>query len=217
VRGLGLPFYFWPVVWPGPATGDSAYLHDSDEVCIHLANPFLIMNCSYTNSTVQYGLPDNSSRPGGPLASAQFRSNNTGSTFFVLSDQSTVSSLIGSVNANCSSNLDQNNTSSSPTPYTNTTTAPLPEQVLQYYRGSSVVLTLDGYNDTAALNGTQNPNASGPAVPFPSGTDMALLTCLNETIGRAVPLVDAGARTGPPAMHSIVLVWVLVAIARSLF
>jgi len=138
-------------------------------------------------------------------------------SFFILSDQSTVSSLIGSVNANCSSSLDQNNTSKSPTPYTNSSTAPLPEQVVQYYRASSVVLTLDRYNDTAALNGTQNLNATGPALPFPNGTDTTLLTCLNETIGRAVPLVDAGARTGPPAMHALVLAWVLVAIARSLF
>jgi hypothetical protein len=102
-------------------------------------------------------------------------------------------------------------------PYTNSSTTPLPEQALQYYRASSVVLTLDGYNDTAALNGTQSLNASGLAVPFPSDTDTTLLTCLNATIGRAVPLVDAGSRTGPPAMHALVLAWVLAAITRSLF
>jgi hypothetical protein len=126
----------------------------------------------------------------------------------VLSDHSTVSSLIQSLKANCSSSL-STNTSSSPTPYTNGTTEPLPEQALEYYRASSVVLTLDGYNDTAALNGTQNPNATAPAAPLPGGTDTTLLACLNDTIGRAVPLIDAGIRPGPPGMFALVLVWVL--------
>ena len=166
---------------------------------------------------MQYGFPDNSSRPGGPLAIAQFQSKNTGSTFYVLSDKSTVSSLIGTVKANCSSSLNQTSTSSSPTPFTNSSTAPLPEQALQYYRASSVVLTLDGYNDTAALNGTQNPSARGPTAPLPNGTDTTLLTCLNETIGRAVPLIDAGARWGPPGMYPLVLAWVLAGVGRFLF
>jgi hypothetical protein len=166
---------------------------------------------------VQYGQPDNSSRPGGPLATAQFLSKNTGSTFYVLSDKSTVDSLIGSLKSNCSSNLDQTGTSKSSTPFTNQSTAPLPEQALQYYRASSVVLTLNGYNDTAALNNTQDPNASKPGAPLPNGTDTTLLTCLNETIGLAVPLVDAGVRPGPPAMYALALTWVLVGVARSLF
>ena len=167
--------------------------------------------------TLQYGSPDNSSRPGGPLEIAQFQSKNTGSTFHVLSDKSTVSSLIVSVKANCSSDLNATGTSSSPTPFTNLSALPLPEQALQYYRASSVVLTLDGYNDTDVLNGTQIPSASAPAAPLPNGTDTTLLTCLNETIGRAVPLVDAGVRSGPPSMYGLVLVWVLAGVARSLF
>ncbi|KAI0247990.1 hypothetical protein BJV78DRAFT_1276714 [Lactifluus subvellereus] len=193
VGGLGLPFYFWPVVWSGIAIGASAYLFDSDE----------------------YGLPDNSSRPGGPLAVAQFQSNKTGSIFHVLSDNSTVSSLIESLKANCSSSLSLANTSSSPTPYINGSTEPRPEQALQYFRASSVVLTLDGYNDTAALNGTQNPNMTAPAAPLPGGTDTTLLACLNDTIGRAVPLADAGTRSGPPGMLVLVLAWVLGASAVS--
>lgn len=135
----------------------------------------------------------------------------------MLSDESTVSSLIGTVNANCSSSLNKTSTSSSPTPFTNLSTWPLPEQALQYYRASSVVLTLDGYNDTAALNGTQNSSASVPMAPLPNGTDTTLLTCLNETIGLAVPLVDTGARLGAPGIYPLVLAWVLVGVARSLF
>jgi hypothetical protein len=177
----------------------------------HLASP------SHANSAVQYGLPENSSRPGGPLATAQFQSKNTSSTFVVLSDESTVSSLIGSVKANCSDLYQQTNASSSPTPYTNSSTTPRPEQALQYYRASTVVLALDGYNDTAALDGTQNPNASTLTVPLPNGTDTVLLTCLNDTIGLSVPLIDAGARSGPPGVQTLVFVWALAAVARSLF
>jgi hypothetical protein len=136
----------------------------------------------------------------------------------VLSDTNTVASLIGSVKNNCSSDLNQNSTSNSPTPFTNLTSVPLPEQAVQYYRASSVVLTLDGYNDTDALNGTQNPSATAPGAPLPNGTDTTLLTCLNATIGAAVPLVDAGERLGPPAMYSLVLMWLLLGlIAQSLF
>jgi hypothetical protein len=146
-----------------------------------------------------------------------FQSKNTGSTFYVLSDKSTVESLIGSLKSNCSSHLNPTSTPKSPTAFTNKTSAPLPEQALQYYRASSVVLTLNGYNDTAVLNNTQDPNASKPGAPLPNGTDTTLLTCLNETIGLAVPLVDAGVQSGPPGMHSLVLAWVLVGVVRSLF
>lgn len=168
--------------------------------------------------TVQYGFPDNSSRPGGYLAIAQFKSNNSSSLFVVLSDQSTVTSLIGSVKANCSSHLNQSDTSSSPTPYTNGSSVPVAEQAVQYYRASSVVLALDGYNDTAALDGTiQNANTSTLAVPLPNGTDTTLLTCLNETIGLAVPLVDAGARSSAPGLLTLFFVGLLVSGLQSLF
>ncbi|KAH9976919.1 hypothetical protein BJV74DRAFT_861721 [Russula compacta] len=195
VAGRGFPFFFWPVVWPGPAVGSSGYLHNTNE----------------------YGFPDNSSRPGGYMATAQFKSNYSSSLFVVLADQSTVTSLIGSVKANCSSHLDPSDTSSSPTPYTNGSTDPVAEQALQYYRASSVVLTLDGYNDTAALDGTQNANAGALAVPLPNGTDTTLLTCLNETIGLAVPLVDAGARSSAPGILTLLVVGVLASVAESLF
>ena len=135
----------------------------------------------------------------------------------MVSDKSTVESLIGSLKSNCSSNLNQSSTSNSSSSFTNQSTVPLPEQALQYYRASSVVLALDGYNDTAALNNTQDPNANKPGAPLPNGADTALLTCLNETIGLAVPLVDAGTRSGPPVMYPLVLVWLLAGLARSLF
>ncbi|KAI0063858.1 hypothetical protein BV25DRAFT_1990437 [Artomyces pyxidatus] len=185
VAGLGLPFYFWPVVWGGAGFGAGSYLHDEGE----------------------YGEPDNSTRPGGPMAQAQFQSNSTGSIFHVLSDNSTVASLITSINANCSSDLSLSNSSTVPTAYDATNaTDPKPEQAVQYYRSSSVVLTLDGYNDTAALNNDTN----APATPLPSGIDTTLLGCLNDTIGSSVPLVDAGLRWGPPNVLSLSLLSLVV-------
>ncbi|KAI0266222.1 hypothetical protein BC834DRAFT_824219, partial [Gloeopeniophorella convolvens] len=194
VAGLGLPFFFWPVVWGGAALGTAAYLHDEDE----------------------YGHPDNSTRPGGSLATAQFQSNSTGSIFRLLSDNSTVASLIVTLDANCSSHLAANGTSVSPSAYSDGSTAPRPEQALQYYRASSVTLTLDGYNDTAALNGTENAASSVPP-PLPAGTDTTLLECLNQTIGLAVPLIDAGVHLGPHGMPALALAWVLAALVRSWF
>ncbi|KAF8492221.1 hypothetical protein F5888DRAFT_933794 [Russula emetica] len=194
VSGLDFPYYFWPIVWYDIGNGQSAYLFDSAE----------------------YGLPDNTSRPGGPQEFALFHSKNTSSTFMVLADKSTVSSLLGTVKTNCSSYLSNDNTSSSLTPYTNQST-PGPQQAIQYYRASTVVLTLDGY-DSGVLNGTQNLNASvAPVISLPNGTDTALLTCLNDTIGRAVPLVDAGIRTGPPAVCTLLVAWLLAGAFRSMF
>lgn len=139
----------------------------------------------------------------------------------VLADKSTVLSLIGTVKANCSSYLSNDNTPSSPTPFTftNKTTdgGPSPEKAIQYFRASSTVLMLEAF-DSGVLNGTQNPNASVvPVVSPPNGTDMALLTCLNDTIGRAVPLVDAGIRTGPPAVYTLLIAWLLAGAFRSMF
>ena len=84
--------------------------------------------------------------------------------------------------------------------------APSPGEVVQYYRASSVALTLDGYNNTAALSG----DANATAVPLPSNIDTTLLTCLNDTIGEAVPLFeDAAMRLPMPSVGAFVLLCVL--------
>ena len=57
---------------------------------------------------------------------------------------------------------------------------------MQYYRASTVALTLDGYNNSAALG--SDPNV--PATPLPEGVDTVFLSCVNNTIGAAVPLVS---------------------------
>ncbi|KAF8997089.1 hypothetical protein BDQ17DRAFT_1401051 [Cyathus striatus] len=100
-------------------------------------------------------------------------------TFHILSDSDTMNALYSDITANCSSFL---STSSQPLK---------PEQVVQYYRASSIALTLDGYNNTA----TYAANDSAPDSPLPDGYDGALLYCLNGTIGQSAVLLD-GANEG---------------------
>jgi len=62
---------------------------------------------------------------------------------------------------------------------------PRPEQAIQYYRASSVALTLNGYNNSAVYT-------DGPAedAPLPAGIDVEMISCINNTIGGRVPLVE---------------------------
>jgi len=139
-------------------------------------------------TSTQYGDARNSSRPGGPQVTAVFQSATLPDTYRLLSDTVTVTSLISSITDSCNTLL--STTSITPAEYRgDDLDLPKPEQVIQYYRASSVALSLDGYNNTGALS--DDPNA--PNTPLPSTIDTSLLSCLNTTIGRTVPLVDSGA------------------------
>ena len=141
------------------------------------------------------------------MMSAAFPSTSQNTTFRVVADNTTVVSLISSIAANCSSNLG-NTSAITPTTYDGSSTGPpQPEQAIQYYRASSVALTLDNYNNTGALGPDGTPNT-----PLPSNIDTNLLNCLNDTIGAAVPLVDGamGLAAGAPSNVGIVaLVWIV--------
>ncbi|KAL0960248.1 hypothetical protein HGRIS_011880 [Hohenbuehelia grisea] len=182
--GLGFPFYFWPLAWGGVAGGGgAAYLHNRE-----------------------YGRSDNSSRPGGPMVSAVFVSNSTNqSAFRILADNQTVVDLIQDIRSNCSSNLGPSS-STSPSSYNDTSDAPpQPEQAVQYFRASSVALTLDGYNNSATFASEGTPDT-----PLPTNIDNTLLDCLNQTIALAVPLIDgADPRWAVSNMGFLGLAWVL--------
>jgi hypothetical protein len=146
------------------------------------------------------------------MAQANFISNSTGSTFYVLSDNSTIASLIDSINTNCSSNLSPSS-SKSPSPYNSSAPGgPQPEQAIQYYRSSSIVLTLDGYNNSATFN--NNPNTTDS--PLPSGVDTTFLNCLNYTVGEAAPLIDSASSRyiSSPCLGFTALVWFLWVLAH---
>ncbi|KAI0041889.1 hypothetical protein FA95DRAFT_1500837 [Auriscalpium vulgare] len=164
VVGRDLSFYFWPVLFYD-RFGSTRYPFDGVEV-------------SYRN---------NSERPGGPLTTLQFQSNQTHSprsVLYILADNATVTSLAMSITEDCSSYL-------GPFPaallYPDGDDGPFPEQAVQYYRGDSAVLFVDGYNNTFALQ--DGANMTQPPLPLPPTVDRMLLNCINDTIGKYVPLV----------------------------
>ncbi|KAG6830005.1 hypothetical protein H0H92_002696, partial [Tricholoma furcatifolium] len=184
VSGRGFPFVFWPVAWGGTGGSSSAqYLHTSE-----------------------YGRPDNTSRPGGPLATATIISDaSSNTTFRILADNATIASLSKAVQAACSYNLNNASSSFFATPYNDSFSAlPQPEQTVQYYRASSVALTLDGYNNTADFEpeGTEDS-------PLPLNIDSYLLDCINVTIGSAVPLVSNSPGSKTPNMGALSLLFVI--------
>ncbi|KAK7028349.1 hypothetical protein R3P38DRAFT_921085 [Favolaschia claudopus] len=185
VGGRGFPFWFWPVVW-GSGAGYGA-------------------NAAYMHSN-EYGDPNNSSRPGGAMAMASFQSNSTGTTFRLVADNDTVMDVMPDVSANCSQWLTPASIdATTPTPFNASGVAP--EQVIQYYRASSLALTLDGYNNSAVFA----PENSTDDTPLPTGIDGNLLGCLNYTIAQAVPLVDSGAmQLSAPEFHAVGFVLLLL-------
>jgi hypothetical protein len=160
-------------------------------------------------SNEQYGNPSNSSRPGGQLQQAAFVSGSSNSTFHVIADNTTVTSLISSIGTNCSAMI--SNASSSPASFDpGSANAPYPEQVIQYYRASSVALTLDGYNNSA----TFSDNDNSPDTPLPVDVDTTLMDCLNQTIGAAVPLINGADGTWTsPSMGLFAIFWVFWCLA----
>ncbi|EJD46887.1 hypothetical protein AURDEDRAFT_184133 [Auricularia subglabra TFB-10046 SS5] len=163
VRGAGLPYYFWPLAWGAGLGYGAGYLHDNE-----------------------FGTPTNSTRPGGALVQvAIVAPPPTSSAYHVIADNSTAAALIGTITESCGADIANKPLRSKP--FTGSPDDPRPESAIQYYRASSVVLTLDGYNNTAALG----DDAKLPDTPLPTGINTTFMDCLNRTIGASVPLVDA--------------------------
>ncbi|KAJ7113892.1 hypothetical protein C8R44DRAFT_795929 [Mycena epipterygia] len=197
VNGRGFPFFFWPLVW---ATGlhyaaSAGYLH-----------------------TDEYGQPNNSSRPGGPMASAVFQSNSTpGTTFRLVADNMTVTALITDIAANCSSFLVPESLNITAAALNvSAADAQKPEEVVQYYRASSVALSLDGYNNTAIFAADSNSTTTTADTPLPVGIDVKLLDCLNNTIGLAVPLVNGAQETATVHLKPLISVPFVVVVVLAL-
>ncbi|THU90442.1 hypothetical protein K435DRAFT_728343 [Dendrothele bispora CBS 962.96] len=200
VSNRGFPFYFWPVTW-GAASGYTAthYYHDADS---------------------EYGLPGNSSRPGGVISFATFSSNTQNTTFHVVSDNATVTNLITDIYFHCSSSINNSTSTTTPVPFNDSDpSAPSPQSVIQYYRASSVALTLDGYNNSATW---ANATDSTPDTPLPTNIDTTLQNCLNQTIGQTALLMDSVSDNGAvPALsvdaHFLALFLVCLHLVKTLF
>ncbi|KAF8981911.1 hypothetical protein BDQ17DRAFT_1262609 [Cyathus striatus] len=179
VAGRDFPFFYWPVVWTPAAFNMPgrpslpAYIHLADE---------------------EYGPPSNDSRPGGPLTTIFLPSldSTTRTSFRLISDNYTITTLLPTLRNNCASHLSMF-TDIHPKAFDNSFPIPKPEDVVQYYRGSSIALCLDGYNNTQVL---MRPREVDDAT-FPLRTDIALMSCLNSTIGSSAPLVGDRVNAAP--------------------
>jgi len=134
--------------------------------------------------TEQASLPSDNERPGGFLATAAFGSSSTGDIYCILADNATTSYLVHDVITSC--RLFLSYTSLSATAYPSSIPFPLPEQAVQYYRASIIVLTLDSYNNAANFlpEGTSATPMSAVNTLDPA------LECLNTTISHAALFVD---------------------------
>jgi len=197
IIGRPFPYGFWPIYYHPDYYGDN-----------------------------EYGPENNSSRPGGVESTAVVQSNsssisNSTNTYQILGDADSVRAVLDALVFNCSV---VNSTISSYD--ANAEGAPQPEQAVQYYRASSFVLFLDGYNNTAELASNQpasNTTASNVTAdtPLPSGIDETFLTCLNDTIGNAVPMSNGlslvlGAGAGAPIWSLLSLFWLLWVVGKHL-
>lgn len=69
---------------------------------------------------------------------------------------------------------------------------PVPEQAVSYYRASSVVLSLLGYNNTAQGIDYTSQNSIGLMdTPLPPVASTEFFQCINKTLGESIPLVLA--------------------------
>ena len=121
------------------------------------------------------------------MVTSTYTSKTQNTTFYFVADNDTAIAMVPILQQNCSSVLNSG-VSNAPTPFNlSDPNTPKPEEAVQYYRASSSALMLQGYNNTAQLS----DDTSLPDTPLPTNIDTDLLNCLNQTIGVAIPLVDA--------------------------
>lgn len=166
------PFMFWPVFFP--------------------IYPY------YYGSSI-YGPRDNSSRPGGELQSftllptwaSEGQPNNgavgpSSNTFALYGDVNSVNDMVSVLSTNCSV--------VNATYGANVTASPF--NAVQYYRGDSFVLLLDGYNNSLPNIEVQDPSQNftvpdATPAPLPNTVNATYFECLNQTIGSYVGLLDS--------------------------
>ncbi len=106
-----------------------------------------------------FGGPTNQSRPGGALAYATFTSSSYDSTAMVLADNATLYSIINTTTYACSNYLSDTSSIYAMAFDGYDGNEPQQNQAVQYYRASSVVLTVD--NNNGNNGGYSNSNNNG--------------------------------------------------------
>ncbi|KAG8694151.1 hypothetical protein FRC09_010029 [Ceratobasidium sp. 395] len=173
----------------------------------------------------EYGPANNESRPGGVMQYAVIRSSewppenttapadNKTASYYIVGDADSVSAVMGSLVTDC---LVTNTTGQA---IDDNDPAVHDEQAVQYYRASSFMLALSSYNNTANLASNAPPNNNKPPptldTPLPPGTDRVFFTCLNGTIGNALPIIDAesaaaGTLQAAASLNAVGLLWLFV-------
>ena len=139
----------------------------------------------YYESLPEKYTPQNTSRPGGALLEMALTPSNATvppSKFIFVADNKTVFQINNTVSENCTTHW----TTSTPIAF-NSTGNLLPESVLQYYRGESAVVLLQGYDNTK-----EQPNSPNlvPNPPMSSNVSAEAWECLNVTIGESIPIMQ---------------------------
>lgn len=71
-----------------------------------------------------------------------------------------------------------------------------PENVLQYYRASSFAIASSQYTNQFAIGSVDTQQSFEDSTPLPSGiADSSFFQCLNESIGRELPLMEPLTKT----------------------
>ncbi|KAF8996665.1 hypothetical protein BDQ17DRAFT_1364230 [Cyathus striatus] len=174
VSNRGFPFVFYPVVYPQNSGPD--YLYREQE----------------------YGKIDNTTRPGGPLTQISIVESNY--TLRITSDQMTINALSSDLSSCATSSTGVKITSPAPV-NSSSYDHPKPEEALQYYRASSVVLSLDSFNNSIAFSSN---DSSMMYALIPAGINTTIVQCTNQTIGANV-LLPNGSMINVSMPHSLVM------------
>ena len=199
VEGRGLPFFFQPITYgQRPGYGSSRI---------------------YEN---EYGEPDKKRRPGGPLHFITIqppKSLTLGPypeippmSLYVIADKPTLDAVKSAVQWTCPMSdfsgwvFAEKVRVTKPRRFLGPARdpkGPAPEQAVGYYRGSSAVLLLAGYNNTAQIADSNLQDLEDS--PLPSVANTVFFQCINATIGQSIPLVigmGAVANAAPPVAVS---------------
>ncbi|KAG9088986.1 hypothetical protein FRC07_012437, partial [Ceratobasidium sp. 392] len=201
VNGRGFPFGYWPVYVPigggaayygyheyGPSSNSSRPGGQMQQALVRSSNwpaanarRWLVDERQVKNGT-------NSTTTPVPVPV-----NNATASYYIVGDADSVAAVMQELVTICLAV----NTTGTPVDDFNSTVHV--EQAVQYYRASSFMLALTSYNNSASLPSNAPPDNNTAALPttsdtaLPPGTDLNFLTCLNNTIGSSIPIMDSAA------------------------
>ncbi|KAH9478202.1 hypothetical protein JR316_0008655 [Psilocybe cubensis] len=152
-------YTFWPLSWP-------------------VSNDVTPGYAGYLDVQDKYGDSSNPDRKGGPMTVLFLTADST--NLAVVADQYTTEQLSLSIAANCTSFVSESFLSNVTDSIKTYEGIPRPENVLQYYRSSSIALASSGYINNATY--------SAPGTPDTEVPQLFGLQCFNQTIGNTAPL-----------------------------